>query len=104
LFVQDSVVDTVATSTHATDAEAVGTTEQGGNGSPAADAASTGAPAEVASVDGIRIRRHPVTGPPVHYVGPFQFRLKNEGNMPQNILEKIVWDKDVEVSQARSVR
>ncbi|GJN27327.1 hypothetical protein PR202_gb15342 [Eleusine coracana subsp. coracana] len=68
---------------------------------PAADAASAGAPAEIAGVDGIRIRRRPVTGPPVHYVGPFQFRLENEGNTPRNILEKIVWDKDVEMKERR---
>ena len=73
-------------------------TEQGGNGSPVAGAVDS---AEVAGVDGIRIRRRPVTGPAVHYVGPFQFRLENEGNTPRNILEKIIWDKDVEVSQAR---
>ncbi|KAK3144521.1 hypothetical protein QOZ80_4AG0314200 [Eleusine coracana subsp. coracana] len=85
-----SEVDAVATSSHATD--------------PAADAASAGAPAEIAGVDGIRIRRRPVTGPPVHYVGPFQFRLENEGNTPRNILEKIVWDKDVEVSQMKERR
>lgn len=91
---QGAEVDAVATSSHA---EAVGATEQGGYGSPEADA-------EIAGVDGIRIRRRPVTGPPVHYVGPFQFRLENEGNTPRNILEKIVWNKDVEVSQARSVR
>lgn len=89
-------MDEVATSSHAAEAEAAGSTEQGDNGSPVADAA-----ADIAGVDGIRIRRRPVTGPSVHYVGPFQFRLENEGNTPRNILEKIVWDKDVEVSQAR---
>lgn len=89
--VQDSV-DEVATSSHAAEANAGGTTEQEGNGSPV-----------VAGVDGIRIRRRPVTGPAVHYVGPFQFRLENEGNTPRNILEKIIWNKDVEVSQARLV-
>lgn len=51
---------------------------------------------------GIRIRRRPLTGPPTHMVGPFEFRLENEGNTPQNILEKIIWDKDVEVQQACS--
>jgi indole-3-glycerol phosphate synthase len=104
LLVQESEVDTVATSSHATDAEAVGTTEQGGNGTPVADGASAGAPGDAVGVDGIKIRRRPMTGPPVHYVGPFQFRLENEGNTPRNILEKIVWDKDVEVWKARSVR
>jgi len=97
--VQESEVDEAATSSPAAEAEAAGATEQGGNGSPVADAAAAGASIE--GVDGIRIRRRPVTGPAVHYVGPFQFRLENEGNTPRNILEKIVWDKDVEVSQAR---
>lgn len=54
---------------------------------------------EIAASQGIRIRRRPPTGPPLHYVGPFQFRLQNEGNTPRNILEEIVWNKDVEVSQ-----
>jgi len=54
---------------------------------------------EVASSQGIRIRRRPPSGPPLHYVGPFQFRLQNEGNTPRNILEEIVWNKDKEVSQ-----
>ena len=98
-LVQESEVDEAATSSPAAEAEAAGATEQGGNGSPVADAAAAGASIE--GVDGIRIRRRPVTGPAVHYVGPFQFRLENEGNTPRNILEKIVWDKDVEVSQAR---
>jgi indole-3-glycerol phosphate synthase len=98
--VQDSV-DEVATSSHAAEANAGGTTEQEGNGSPVAAAAAYSP--VVAGVDGIRIRRRPVTGPAVHYVGPFQFRLENEGNTPRNILEKIIWNKDVEVSQARLV-
>lgn len=54
---------------------------------------------EVAESQGIRIRRRPPTGPPLHYVGPFEFRLQNEGNTPRNILEEIIWNKDVEVSQ-----
>ena len=53
---------------------------------------------EVAASQGIRIRRRPPSGPPLHYVGPFQFRLQNEGNTPRNILEEIVWNKDTEVS------
>ncbi|KAL8189165.1 hypothetical protein R6Q57_028731 [Mikania cordata] len=48
---------------------------------------------------GIRIRRRPPTGPPLHYVGPFEFRLQNVGNTPRNILEEIVWNKDAEVAQ-----
>lgn len=54
---------------------------------------------EVAASQGINIRRRPPTGPPLHYVGPFQFRIQNEGNTPRNILEEIIWHKDVEVSQ-----
>lgn len=59
---------------------------------------------EVAASQGIRIRRRPPTGPPLHYVGPFEFRLQNEGNTPRNILEEIVWNKDKEVSQLRERR
>lgn len=59
---------------------------------------------EVAATQGIRIRRRPPTGPPLHYVGPFQFRLQNEGNTPRNILEEIVWYKDKEVSQVNIMR
>lgn len=54
---------------------------------------------EVAASQGIKIRRRPPTGPPVHYVGPFEFRSQNEGNTPSDILEEIVWYKDLEVSQ-----
>ncbi|PIN23070.1 Anthranilate synthase component II [Handroanthus impetiginosus] len=56
---------------------------------------------EVAASQGIRIRRRSPTGPPLHYVGPFEFRLQNEGNTPRNILEEIVWCKDIEVSQMK---
>ncbi|PON44253.1 Anthranilate synthase component [Parasponia andersonii] len=56
---------------------------------------------EIAASQGIRIRRRPPTGPPLHYVGPFEFRLQNEGNTPRNILEEIIWNKDVEVSQLK---
>ncbi|CAI9112829.1 OLC1v1013325C3 [Oldenlandia corymbosa var. corymbosa] len=56
---------------------------------------------EVAASQGIRIRRRPPTGPPLHYVGPFEFRIQNEGNTPRNILEEIVWHKDVEVAQMK---
>lgn len=54
---------------------------------------------EIAASQGIRIRRRPPSGPPTHYVGPFEFRIQNEGNTPRNILEEIVWNKDVEVKQ-----
>lgn len=57
---------------------------------------------EVAASQGIQIRRRPPTGPPLHYVGPFEFRIQNEGNTPRNILEEIIWHKDVEVSQVMS--
>ncbi|KAJ7964678.1 Indole-3-glycerol phosphate synthase, chloroplastic [Quillaja saponaria] len=56
---------------------------------------------EVAASQGIKIRRRPPTGPPLHYVGPFEFRLQNEGNTPRNILEEIIWHKDVEVAQLK---
>ncbi|KAI3774843.1 hypothetical protein L1987_49405 [Smallanthus sonchifolius] len=56
---------------------------------------------EVSATQGIRIRRRPPTGPPLHYVGPFEFRLQNEGNTPRNILEEIVWNKDTEVAQMK---
>lgn len=51
---------------------------------------------------GIKIRRRPPYGPPAHSVGPFEFRLENEENTPRNILEKIIWDKDVEVAKVFS--
>ncbi|XP_058744916.1 indole-3-glycerol phosphate synthase, chloroplastic-like [Vicia villosa] len=56
---------------------------------------------EVAANQGIRIRRRPPTGPPSHYEGPFRFRLENEGDVPRNILEEIVWNKDKEVAQLK---
>ncbi|XP_009151623.1 indole-3-glycerol phosphate synthase, chloroplastic [Brassica rapa] len=59
---------------------------------------------EVVASQGIRIRRRPLTGPPLHYVGPFEFRLQNEGNTPRNILEEIVWHKDKEVAQMKEKR
>lgn len=59
---------------------------------------------EVAASQGIRIRRRPPTGPPLHYVGPFEFRLQNEGNTPRNKLEEIVWHKEKEVSQLKGKR
>lgn len=54
---------------------------------------------EIAASQGIRIRRRPPTRPPLHYVGPFEFQVENEGNTPCNILEEIIWYKDKEVSQ-----
>ncbi|XVF71714.1 hypothetical protein PTKIN_Ptkin12aG0061800 [Pterospermum kingtungense] len=59
---------------------------------------------EVAASQGIRIRRRPPSGPPLHYVGPFEFRLQNEGNTPRNILEEIIWHKHTEVSKMKEKR
>lgn len=59
---------------------------------------------EVAASQGITIRRKPPTGPPLHYVGPFEFRIQNDGNTPRNILEEIIWHKDAEVSQRKERR
>ncbi|KAI3933391.1 hypothetical protein MKW98_006750 [Papaver atlanticum] len=54
---------------------------------------------ELAASQGIKIRRRPPTGPPLNYVGPFEFTLVNEDdNTPRDILEEIVWNKDKEVS------
>ncbi|GLJ07031.1 hypothetical protein SUGI_0056000 [Cryptomeria japonica] len=50
------------------------------------------------------IRRRPSTGPPLHYVGPFEFRLQNEGNTPRNLLEEIVWNKDKEIWEMKERR
>lgn len=57
--------------------------------------------ADLDSNEGIAIRRRPVTGPPLHYVGSFEFRLQNKGNTPRNILEEIVWNKEKEVTQIK---
>lgn len=57
---------------------------------------------EIAASQGITIRRRPPTGPPLHYVGPFEFCLPNEDNSPRNILEEIIWTKDQEVSHVIS--
>jgi hypothetical protein len=51
------------------------------------------------NTQGITIRRRPPTGPPLHNVGPFQFKIQSEGNTPRNILEEIVWHKDCEIAQ-----
>ncbi|RZC65931.1 hypothetical protein C5167_009620 [Papaver somniferum] len=54
---------------------------------------------ELAASQGIKIRRRPPTGPPLNYVGPFEFRLANEDdNTPRDILEEILWNKDKEVA------
>ncbi|KAL5699975.1 indole-3-glycerol-phosphate synthase [Ranunculus cassubicifolius] len=59
---------------------------------------------DIAARDGIKIRRRPPTGPPLHYVGPFEFRLQNQGNTPINILEEIIWNKHTEVAQLKEKR
>ncbi|KAL0421727.1 UNVERIFIED_CONTAM: Indole-3-glycerol phosphate synthase, chloroplastic [Sesamum latifolium] len=59
---------------------------------------------EVAASQGIRIRRRPPTEPPPHYVGPFEFHVQNEDITPRNILEEIVWHKDIEVSQMKETK
>ncbi|CAH9084557.1 unnamed protein product [Cuscuta europaea] len=56
---------------------------------------------EVAASQGIRIRRRPSTGPPLHHVGPSEFRPENEGNTSRNILQEIVWQKDKEVYELK---
>lgn len=55
---------------------------------------------ELAATQGIRIRRRPPTGPPLHYEGPFELE-ENEDNAPRNILEDIIWTKGKEVSQLK---
>ncbi|KAK4488539.1 hypothetical protein RD792_004303, partial [Penstemon davidsonii] len=55
---------------------------------------------EVAKSQGIRIRRRPPTGPPLHYVRPFESCSQNEENTLRD-LEEIVWYKDTEVSQMK---
>uniref|UniRef100_A0A7C9CJY2 indole-3-glycerol-phosphate synthase n=1 Tax=Opuntia streptacantha TaxID=393608 RepID=A0A7C9CJY2_OPUST len=56
---------------------------------------------EIAASQGITIRRRPPTAPPLNYVGPFEFHVQNESNTPRNILEEIIWYKDIEVSQLK---
>ncbi|KAJ8442523.1 hypothetical protein Cgig2_022406 [Carnegiea gigantea] len=54
---------------------------------------------EIAASQGITIRRRPPTAPPLNYVGPFEFHARNEPNTPRNILEEIIWYKDIEISE-----
>lgn len=56
---------------------------------------------EIAASQGITIRRRPPTAPPVNYMGPFEFKIQNESSTPCNILEEIIWYKDIEVSQLK---
>ncbi|KAL9231342.1 hypothetical protein vseg_006581 [Gypsophila vaccaria] len=55
--------------------------------------------AEVAASQGIKIRRRPPTPPPSNYKGPFEFRVQDGSDTPRDVLEEIIWFKDVEVSQ-----
>lgn len=59
---------------------------------------------EIAVSQGITIRRRPPTAPPANYVGPFEFHAQNESYTPRNILEEIIWYKDIEVSQLKEGR
>ncbi|KAH9613894.1 hypothetical protein KSS87_016008 [Heliosperma pusillum] len=54
---------------------------------------------EIAVSQGITIRRRPPTEPPSNYEGPFEFQIQNGPAAPCNVLEEIIWFKDVEVSQ-----
>lgn len=54
---------------------------------------------EMAASQGITIRRRPPISPPSGYDGPFEVQIQDISNTPRNILEEIIWYKDVEVSQ-----
>ncbi|CAA0836148.1 Indole-3-glycerol phosphate synthase-chloroplastic [Striga hermonthica] len=57
---------------------------------------------EIAVSQGIKIRRRPPAGLPLGYVGPLELCMKNQGSSsPHNILEEIVWYKDLEVTQMK---
>lgn len=56
---------------------------------------------EIAALGGVTIRRRPPTGPATHFVGPFEFKIENEYNVPRNILEEIVWHKDTEIAKMK---
>lgn len=56
---------------------------------------------ELAATQGITIRRRAPTSPPSDYAGPFEFRIESGGDTPRNILEEIIWNKDIEVSQLK---
>lgn len=47
------------------------------------------------------IRRHPPSGAATQPCGVMQFRVDVEGNKPRNILEEIVWYKDVELTSRK---
>ena len=98
-YLQDAVATSSPETVTETETAALAEAAEQGDVVQAADAPA----ASIEGIDGIKIRRRPFTGPSVHHVGPFQFRLENEGNTPRNILEKIIWDKDVEVWQVRSM-
>ncbi|XP_021760023.1 indole-3-glycerol phosphate synthase, chloroplastic-like [Chenopodium quinoa] len=59
---------------------------------------------EMAASQGITIRRRPPIAPPSGYDGPFEVQIQDMSNTPRNILEEIIWYKDVEVSQFKERR
>ncbi|XP_021770681.1 indole-3-glycerol phosphate synthase, chloroplastic-like [Chenopodium quinoa] len=58
----------------------------------------------MAASQGITIRRRPPMAPPSGYDGPFVVQVQDIANTPRNILEEIIWYKDVEVSQFKERR
>lgn len=80
--------------------EVANTSDSVSSSAEATEVGTGNLPDELLENQGIRIRRCPSTGPPTHAVGPFEFRLENEGNTPRNILEQIIWNKDIEVKKA----
>ncbi|XP_010532966.1 PREDICTED: indole-3-glycerol phosphate synthase, chloroplastic [Tarenaya hassleriana] len=58
---------------------------------------------EIASSQGIKIRRRKPRKAPSGYVGPFELRLQgeDESESPRDVLEEIIWYKDEEVSRMK---
>ncbi|KMT18507.1 hypothetical protein BVRB_2g026460 [Beta vulgaris subsp. vulgaris] len=56
---------------------------------------------EMAASQGISIRRRPPMAPPSGYDGPFEVQIQDISDTPRNILEEIIWYKDIEVSQLK---
>lgn len=59
---------------------------------------------EMAASQGITIRRRPPNDPPLGYDGPFEVQILDSSKTPRNILEEIIWYKDIEVSQFKERR
>ncbi|KAL2929414.1 Indole-3-glycerol phosphate synthase chloroplastic [Bienertia sinuspersici] len=59
---------------------------------------------EMASSQGITIRRRPPIPPPAGYDGPLEVQVQDISTTPCNILEEIIWYKDIEVSQLKEKR